>query len=160
MSNQYEKDVFWVRFGRMVVVGLISLVVIAVLAGPAIGWYVDTRIYPGTPATTRTETITDDAGHQTVQQYKYDQDTGAVEYWLLLPYTLYGVILLIVGGIAVGSKVSESRQNLSRGHGHMAHIFDPLPPNKNVKALLEAERRDLEVEEIKVERMMAGARYR
>jgi quinol-cytochrome oxidoreductase complex cytochrome b subunit len=81
-------------------------------AWPVIGWWIDRVVWPG--------------------------DNPNDIAWLVVPYTIYGGIIGILGAVALGMMIHHARLAL-RVHGPMESIFDPIPPNKNIKALLEAE---------------------
>lgn len=109
----------------MLVVGLGIFAATLALAGPAIGWYVDTRVFPGDPPGKVREY--NDDGQMTLVD-AYDHDTGAVTAWLLVPYSIYGAIFLTAAGIFIGVNVSDSRKELK-----MSNIFQPIPSSEKLE---------------------------
>jgi hypothetical protein len=117
----YNNEVFWIKLGRILITGLIVLGVMFVLAGPAIGWWVDTRVFPGDPDTYKY--IHNEQG-QIVDAYLDDEDTYSTTLWLLLPYSIYAFIGFLALSISVGVRIHDAVDTLG-----MRNPFDPLPVN-------------------------------
>jgi len=128
LRNRYDVDVFWIKLGRMLLVGLAALVVLTVLAGPAVGWYVDTRIFPGQP-----DTVVQlfDAQHHLVDSYRNTRDTYSTTLWLYVPYSIELAALLVVGVIFTVKRIDRAKKQLNLNEsGMMSNIFDPIPTKR------------------------------
>jgi MFS family permease len=110
-------DRTWLLVGRLAAWFGIALGAVIALGGPALGYYIDTRVFPGHPLTALQR-----ANH--VQ----DQDTDAWTW--LIPYMVYGALGLIVSIISFCVRVNAARERL-----RMRHVFEPLPPKKTEAAL-------------------------
>jgi hypothetical protein len=137
--ENYKREIFWVKLGRKIAVGLAALATMLALAGPAVGWYVDTRIYPGLPD----ETVqVFDAQGKVVDEYVNNEDTYSTTLWLYMPYSIYAGFLLVAGSIVIGVRVRDAREALG-----MHSTFDTLPPDPSYKLMLEAENATINQEE-------------
>jgi hypothetical protein len=109
-----------IKFVRAVILFFgISAVVLA-LAGPAVGYYVDTRVFPGDPPTTYQ--ATDEDTGEAITVTKSDDDTDALELWIMLPYTIYFVIAAGFAIFALSVVTHDARRSLKMGS-----IWDPIP---------------------------------
>jgi H+/Cl- antiporter ClcA len=129
--DQQRKDIRRIKRARMAVIALIATVAVILLAGPAVGYYVDTRVYPGGPP--NVVEVHDFSG-KVVDSYEYDHDTAAW-VWLAVPYSVYFVVGVITLFFWWADVVSNSRRRTG-----MDSIWAPLPEVKQLTTNSKAEK--------------------